>query len=164
MPRILIICLMFATVNLYSNETEETQFNFKENIEKHYIKYNETLARIALQNNVSVAFLLYLNDDIYNPDKIFAGQEIKVPNKEAQAYIQKQSKAYSHLISKMGAMTYKERNAAIKEMIKKDWLVIPLLRQALGNKDVEIRENAREALREIHSKKDKISKIDKELN
>ena len=55
----------------------------------------------------------------------------------------------------MGAMTYKERHKAIKEMIRKDWLVIPLLRQALDNKDVEIRENAREALREIHRKKEK---------
>ena len=39
-------------------------------------------------------------------------------------------------------------------MISKDWLVIPVLLQALKHKDVEVRENAKEALRIIHKKKE----------
>lgn len=150
-------CLSWLILTTISGaeEKKNIEFDFKKNTEKYSIKYNDTLARIALTNNVSVAFLLYLNNDIYNPDRIYAGQEILVPNKEAQLYVKTQSKNYSHLIAKMGAMTYKERHNAIKEMINKDWLAIPILRQALDHKDVEIRENAREALREIHRNKNK---------
>lgn len=155
MKKIICLSCLVLTIITGAEEKSHSEFDFKKNTEKYSIQYNDTLARIALTNNVSVAFLLYLNDDIYNPDKIYVGQEIKVPNNEAQKYVKNQSKNYTHLITKMGAMTYKERHKAIKEMIRKDWLVIPLLRQALDNKDVEIRENAREALREIHRKKEK---------
>lgn len=156
LKHLLIICLI-STSSLLGIESSEEQFNFQENSKVHYIKYSETLARIALENNVSVAFLLYLNEGISNPNRIKAGQKLKVPNIKAQKYIKEQSKAFIPLIDKMGAMKYKERNLAIKEMIKKDWLVIPILLQALKHEDVEIRENAKLALREIHQKKVKIS-------
>jgi len=147
------ISTLFLILTLQAEKQEVEQFKFKDNTETYHIKYNDTLARIALSNNVSVAFLLHLNEQIYNPDKIMAGQMIKIPNKKARDFVKSQSKKYLHLVDKMGAMTFKERNNAIKEMIKKDWIVIPVLLQALDHKDVEIRENAREALRIIHKKK-----------
>ena len=151
-----VICFIFSG-SLFGVENTKEQFDFQKNTENRYIKHSETLARIALENNVSVAFLLYLNEGISNPNRILAGQKLKVPNIKAQKYIKEQSKAFIPLIDKMGAMKYKERNLAIKEMIKKDWLVIPILLQALNHEDVEIRENAKLALREIHQKKVKIS-------
>ena len=145
--------MVLLLLSIQAEENVEGKFDFKKNTEEYFIKYNETLARIALKNKVSVAYLLHINEEIYNPDKIMAGQKIFIPNQKARDFVAAESKKYKHLIDKMGAMTYKERNKAVKEMIKKDWLVIPVLLQALENKDVEIRENAREALKRIHQKK-----------
>lgn len=160
MFKYLLVSVLIISLSAQGNDKEKSDFNFRKNTEIHNIKYSETLARIALENNVSVAFLLYLNESISNPDRIQAGQQIKIPNDKARKYIKEQSKAYMPLVKKMGAMKYKDRNIAIKEMIQKDWLAIPVLLQALKNEDVEIRENAREALKEIHRKKEKV----KELN
>ena len=153
MSRFLLVLAVFLTFSLHAENKDKPEFNFKKNTEEYFIKYNETLARIALKNNVSVAFLLHINDEIYNPDKIMAGQKIFIPNQQARDYVKSQSKKYLHLVDKMGALSFKERNKAVKEMIKKDWIVIPVLLQALEHKDVEIRENAREALKIIHQKK-----------
>lgn len=154
MTRFLVLAIALLALNTKAENKDNEAFNFKKNTEEYYIKYNETLARIALRNKVSVAFLLHLNDEIYNPDKIMAGQKIFIPNQKARDYVKSQSKQYLYLVEKMGAMSFKDRNKAIKEMIQKDWLVIPVLLQALEHQDVEIRENAREALKMIHQKKE----------
>ena len=160
MTKYLLIISVFLQLTLLSNDALNTEFNFQKNKEIHHVRIDETLARIALENKVSVAFLLYLNEDIKNPDLIYAGQKINIPNVKAREFIIAQSKVFMPFINKMGAMKYKERKKAINEMIKKDWLVIPVLLQALEHKDVEIRENARLALREIHRKKEKVATVD----
>ena len=160
MTKYLLILCTFMVHNLYGQEVSKNKFNFQKNKEVHQVRIDETLARIALENKVSVAFLLYLNEDIKNPDLIYAGQKINIPNLKAREHIVAQSKGFIPFINKMGAMKYKERKKAINEMIEKDWLVIPILLQALENKDVEIRENAKLVLREIHQKREKLTSID----
>ena len=154
MKKLMLAGVLLLSLNLSAGTEQNNKIDFKNNTEVHYVKNNETLARIAIKNNVSVAFLLHINKNIHNPDFLRAGQAIQIPNKKIRDYVEKESKKYVHLIEKMGAMTYKERNNAIKEMIQKDWLAVPVLLTALDHKDVEIRENAREALREIHKKKE----------
>ena len=63
------------------------------------------------------------------------------------------------LLNQLGAKKSKQRIIAVKEMIRQDWRVIPLLLNALEDNDIEVRENAREALREIHKSKARPSKI-----
>lgn len=160
MARFLTIACLIMQVSLFSQEDLIPKFDFKKNTLQYSVEYNDTLARIALNSKVSVAFLLYLNEDIKNPDLIFPGQKVRVPNEDAVKFIISQSRAFLPYINKMGAMKYKDRKKAINEMVNKDWLAIPVLLQALDHKDVEIRENARLALREIHRKKVKVQSFE----
>ena len=90
---------------------------------------------------------------------IYANQKIKVPNKKAIEFISKQSITLKPIFEKLGAEKSKARIKAVKEMIKQDWRVIPLLLTALEDKDPEVRENAREALRAIHQSKARPEKL-----
>ena len=124
------------------------------------INYGESLGRIALEHKVSVSYLLSINENsIGDPDIIYAGQKIKVPNKKAIEFITEKSLMLKPFLLNLGAEKSKVRMKAVKEMIRQDWRVIPLLLEALKDKDVEVKENAREALKAIHQSKARVEKL-----
>ena len=151
------ILILFTLQALLSAEVKELDFH--KETQTYTIKIGESLARIALDHKVSVSYLLSINTKIRNPNIIYSGQRIKVPNNTAIEHISKKSKTLRPLFDKLGAVKSKERINAVKEMIKQDWRVIPLLLEALKEKDPEVRENAREALREIHRSKARAEKL-----
>jgi LysM repeat protein len=159
-----LLLFLFSCITFVNAEDNQKNFDFYSNTKTHHITFGESLARIALEHKVSVSFLLSLNKKISNPNRIFGGQKIKVPNDKAVKYLTEQSMTLKPLLMKLGAQASKDRIKAVKEMILQDWRVIPLLLNALKDKDVEIRENAREALREIHKSQARPSLLKFKLN
>jgi LysM repeat protein len=156
---ITIILAPLASANDLKDFFPKMQADFSENIDKYCIKGNDTLAKIALRNKISVSFILYLNKDITEVDKLYAGQVIRIPGEKIISLIESQSQYYLPLIRKLGANEYKKRKVAMDELTQKDWRVIPILLKTLKHQDVEIRENARETLHKINQNIHKLSHL-----
>ena len=151
----LFIVLLLTSFTIAGAE----EIDLHKETDSYFIDHGDSLARIALKHKVSVSYLLSLNNYIHDPNMIYANQKIKVPNKKAIEFISKQSITLKPIFEKLGAEKSKARIKAVKEMIKQDWRVIPLLLTALEDKDPEVRENAREALRAIHQSKARPEKL-----
>lgn len=154
MSKRIVISIFFLAVGVLAEPLPEIPENIYAEKTRYRINYGETLGIIANKHKVSVAFLLTLNEDIYDPNEIYADQFITVPDKDAIAKIQELSQQHGKLLIQLGAEKYPERKKAIKELIRLDWQVVPLLLEALKNPDPEVRENAREVLRALHRRKE----------
>ena len=150
---ILFISISFIGISMFAESQTNIPLELYQQKTLYKIKNGETLAHIANTHQVSVAYLLTLNKEIYDPDRIYADQQINVPNKQAILQINKDGETFTPLVKQLGAEKYPDRKNAILSLIKLDWQAVPLLLKALHNDDPEIRENAREVLRALHRKK-----------
>jgi len=129
-------------------------------VASYTVGHGDSLAGIALKKRVSVSYLLALNKKIVNPSRIYAGQKIKVPDEKAVKYLSTRSIELNDTLKQLAAVKSKQRMAAVRELIKKDWRAVPILLPALRHKDPEVRENVREVLREMHKSKHRPMKLE----
>ena len=71
-----LLLFLLSTMLFVHAEVKKKSFDFQANTKIHRINYGESLARIALDNKVSVSFLLSLNEDIDDPNQILTRKQV----------------------------------------------------------------------------------------
>ena len=123
--------------------------DFSNNINLYCMQENDSLESIAIKHKTSVSFILYLNEKLKDPKSFYVGQVIKLPGDKVIELIESKGKSYQPLINKLGSNTFRLRKEAMIALEEKDWRAVPILIYALNNKDVEIRGNAKDTLKNI---------------
>jgi hypothetical protein len=134
--------------------------DFSENIDLYCIEEGDSLASIALKSKVSPSFLLYINNGIDKHENFYVGKTIKLPGDNIKSFINSRSRHLNKLISKLDSKLYKDRKDALQQLINKDWRAVPILLKNRQNKNIEIRSNVKDALKQIFSKTKNLPHLD----
>ena len=122
---------------------------FSENIDLYCVEKGDSIISLALKHKVSPSFLLYLNEELHKHESFYVGKTIKLPGDNIKSFIESRSKSLNYLINQLGADDYQNRRHALNQLINKDWLAVPILLKNVKHKDVEIRGNVKDALKQI---------------
>ncbi|MCH2204602.1 MAG: LysM peptidoglycan-binding domain-containing protein [Lentisphaerales bacterium] len=134
--------------------------DFSENIDKYCIEKNDSLVALAAKCKVSPSFILYLNPELHSYENFYPGKVIKLPGLNVKSFIGSKSRSLTYLIDQLGAEDFQTRNNALNQLIDSDWKAVPILMKALKCKEVEIRGNAKEALKQIFRTCKKLEKLE----
>ncbi|MCM8530226.1 MAG: armadillo/beta-catenin-like repeat-containing protein [Lentisphaeraceae bacterium] len=153
-----ILLINFTYAENLPNEISQLKADYNENVDLYCIQMEDSIERLAISKRVSTAFILFLNPELKNTSDIYTGKVIKLPGIKVMEYIGSRSKNLHHKVLEMGAERYSIRKQALDFLIEKNYLAVPILLKALKSKNPDIKENAKEALKNILADQDHFKK------
>ena len=152
-----LTCLNISAIEKYFPNLKA---DFSENIDMYCIERNDSLVALAAKCKVSPSFILYLNPELHSYENFYVGKIIKLPGQNVKSFIDSRSRSLNYLINQLGAQDFETRNNALNQLITKDWQAVPILMKTLKHEDVEIRGNAKDALRKIFRTFNKLESLE----